>query len=314
MTVKIIYRIFLFLLLLIGSDQIIGSFLDYEYEKNNCYFSNGEINDFIQHKSCDTLIVGSSRVLHMIDPALLGPKTMNLAKQEKHNYYHTAIIDILASKRKLPNRLLILNLEVEDLFMEKENSLIAQVNSLKYYYSKNKTTKLFIDKQGVFERIKFLSRIYHHNSSGLSLLTNPIENVCPDFPYNGYIPLKPTLLDSVRLKRSLGEDLKPIKNQRTNQTIFENLLQIQKRCQDAGIDLIIVDAPYFKVHPAFKLASRTIQQFCNKNNLKFIDFKFEQIPGLEDSSCWYDNMHTNEKGSRIYTRYFKLKIAELTIQ
>lgn len=311
---KTTYRFLLFIVLLITTDQLIGYALDKKYESNKCFFSNGEINNYIQNKSCDTLIIGSSRVLHMINTSVLGANCFNIAKQQKHNYYHTSIIDILNNENKLPRKLLILNIEVEDLFMEKEPSLLKQVSSLSYYYNKNPFVTKFIKNQGWAERIKLLSHIYRHNPNGLKLFTNPIENICLEYPKNGFIPLTPSDNDSIRLAQSLIDDFKPIKNQQINKTILENITHVKTICDKNGIQLLIIDAPYYKVHPAFKIASKKLADFCKKKNIKFIDFKFENIEGLEDKNNWYDNMHTNEKGAQIYTEYLKKKIALQNIE
>lgn len=311
---KTTYRFLLFIGLLILTDQLIGYTLDKKYESNKCFFSNGEINNYIQNKNYDTLIVGSSRVLNMINPSILGPNCFNLAKQQKHNYYHTSIIDILNNNNKLPSKLLILNIEVEDLFMEKEPSLLEHVNSLSYYYNSNSFITKFINKQGWSTRIKLLSHIYRHNPNGLKLFTNPIEDVCPEYPTNGYIPLIPSDRDSARLAQSLIDDFKPIKNQKINKTILENISYVKSLCDNKGIQLLIIDAPYYKIHPAFKIASKNIADFCKNKKIKFIDFKFENIVGLENKNNWYDNMHTNEKGTQIYTEYLKKKIALQNIE
>lgn len=308
---KTVYRFILFLGLVILADQIIGYLLDKKYESNTCFFSNGELNNYIKNQKYDTLIIGSSRVMNMIDSKILGPNCFNLAKPQKHNYYHTAIIDILNEENKLPSKLLILNIEVEDLFMEREPVLIEHVNSLGYYYSNNKLITNFINKQGWTVRIKHLSHIYRHNPNGLMLITNPIENVCMEYPENGYLGLKPTPYDSIRLAQSLIDDFKPIKNQRINNTIFQNILHVKSLCDKKGIQLLIIDAPYYKIHPTYKIASKVLTNFCKNQNINFIDFKFETINGLKDKNKWYDNMHTNEIGSQIYTRYLKEKISAL---
>ena len=294
--------------LLILIDQLIGYCLDKKYESNTCFFSNGEVNDYIQNKKCDTLFVGSSRVLHMVDPSVFGPNCYNLAKQRKHIYYTTSILDILNDSKKLPSKLLVLNIEVADLFMEKEPLLIEQVNSLSFYYSKNTFVTKFINKQGWQERLKFMSEIYRHNPNGLMLITNKMENVCSNYPDKGYLPLMPSIVDSARLAQSLIDDFKPIRNQEINQVVLENIRHINGICSKKGIDLVIIDAPYYKVHPAHKKASTALNLFCKRNGIRFIDFNFEHIPGLKDKTNWYDNLHTNEKGTMIYTHYLKEKL------
>jgi len=305
---KSIYQFIILALVVVATDQLLGLYLEKKYKNNECFYANGEINDFIKNKNCDTLFIGSSRVLHLIDPAVIGPNCLNLAKQKKHNYYQTAIVDILEAEGKLPTRLLVLNIEIEDLFGEKREELIDQVLSLKYYYNSNKTVKGFIDEISWQERIKFISKTYRFNSYGLQLITNPFENVCPNYPKTGYIPLHPTKNDSARLAQSLIDDFKPIHSKSINTAVFQNILNIKKTCDKHEISFKVIDAPYHKVHPEYAYVSKLLSDYCDSIGVEFIDFKYMEIPGLENKTMWYDNMHTNASGSKIYSHFLKTKI------
>ena len=305
---KTIYHSILLILLIVFTDQLLGYYLEKKYTSNECFYANGEINDFIKNKKCDTLFIGSSRVLHMIQPDIIGPNCLNLAKHKKHNYYQTAIVKLLEAEGKLPTKMLVLNIEIEDLFGEKKEELIDQVLSLKYYYTTNSTVKNFIDETGWQERIKFISTTYRFNSYGLQLITNPIEGVCPKHPITGYIPLFPTKNDSARLAQSLIDDFHPIHSKNINTTVFQNILNIKNTCDKHGISFKIIDAPYYKVHPEYAYVSKALSNYCDSIGVEFIDFKYTQIPGLEKKTMWYDNMHTNDNGSKIYSRFLKTKI------
>jgi len=69
----------------------------------------------------------------MINPNLLGKKVTNLSKPAKHFYYSVSVADLLYQYRRLPKKTLIVNIELEDVFIETEERLIEDVCYLKYY-------------------------------------------------------------------------------------------------------------------------------------------------------------------------------------
>lgn len=307
---KSIIQIVIFLTILLAADRIFGYFLETKYLKNTCAFSNGELNQFLKKKRCDTLFLGSSRVLHMIQPDQFGKGTLNLSKQQKHIYHNAALIDILYQENKLPKKLLVLNFETEDCFMEMEKSLLDRVYSLKFYYHKNKLVKKLIDKRGFQERIKFLSSTYRFNDEGWKLLTYPLDDICPEYPERGYIPLMPDKNDSLRLLKSIIKDISSRTFDELNPTTFELLLHIKALCQKKGVKLVIINAPFYTYPKDFIRGTDAISSFCTKNKIDYIDFNTLKIPELQFKKFWYDNMHTNSDGSKIYTNYLKKALKE----
>lgn len=287
------------------SDRIIGAYLDGLYEKNRCDYSNGRLNTFLDQDNCDTLYLGSSRVLHMIKPELLGKGSRDLAFQHKHLYHNISLVDILRQKDKLPNRTLVFNFEVEDLYIKTEGHLLNQLYSLKYYYDKNELVERLINRKGLQERIKFLSKIYKHNGEGWKLISYPMTNNCAAPTSDGYVPLHPTPNDSARLAQSLIDDFKPFDFEGFNTVAYEMIELLAKICKDENIELKIIHGPYFKLHPELKTASNYMKAFCAKKDIFYFDFNDETIPGLENKDMWFDNMHLNDDGANIYTAYLK---------
>lgn len=302
---KLTYRIVLFIILLISVDRGLGWYLESLYEKNRCDYSNGKLNAYLEKSPPDTLFVGSSRVLHMINPATLGSNTELLAHQHKHIYHNAALIDILDQQNKLPEKVLILHIELEDLYLRTEPMLLDQLYSLKYYYHENRLVKRLIDKKGYQERIKFLSSVYRFNGDGWKLLSYPLSNNCKEVPRNGYEALIPSENDSIRLKQSLIDDFKPMHLQKLNPE-FENLLRhVQNICSKRGIELILLRGPFYKLHPELDRATAQMRKIASRNNIQFVNIHRSEIAGLENRKFWFDNMHLNDKGAKLYSNHLK---------
>lgn len=302
---KLTYRFLILLAIAFVLDRGIGAYLDHLYEENRCDYSNGRINKFMDQENCDTLYLGSSRVLHMIKPELLGPNSRNLAMQHKHLYHNVALVDILKKENKLPTKVLVFNFEVEDLYMKTEHHLLDQLYSLKYYYDKNELVKRLINRKGFQERIKFLSRVYRHNGEGWKLISYPMAGNCVDPSDDGYYPLYHTELDSARLAQSLIDDFKPFDFEKLNPVALEMLDYLRDLCKKENIELKIIHGPYYKLHPELIEASKYMKAYCKKKGVSYYDYNDSTIPGLEIKDNWYDNMHLNDDGANIYTLYLK---------
>lgn len=299
------YRFLILLAIVFVLDKGIGMYLDHLYEENRCNYSNGKINAFLEQDPCDTLYMGSSRILHSVRPEFLGQKSKNLSMQGKNICYLVALVDILKEEGKLPKRQLVFNFELEDLYSESDEYLLRKVYSLKYYYGKTDLVTDLINRLGFQERIKFLSSTYRHNGEGWKLFSYPMAGNCEITREDGYYPLYPTANDSLRLERSLIDDFKPMKHEKINSLTIEMLEKLKNICDEAGISLLVINAPYFKLHPDLKKASTKFSKICNKRNIHFYDINHDIIPGLEQKKYWLDNMHVNHDGAEIFTKFLK---------
>ena len=302
---KLTYRFLILLALVFVLDRGVGKYLDHLYEKNRCDYSNGKINAFLDQDKCDTLYMGSSRVLHLINPKIIGPNTRSLAFQRKNISFQVGLIDILRSKGKLPKTRLILNLEVEDLYNESDDKLLRKIYSLKYYYNQNDKVKELINRLGIDERIKFLSEIYRHNGEGWKLISYPMSENCVLPSLDGYHPLYPTKNDSLRMAKSLVDDFKPLKFKKINPLTLELLDYVVETCKKKSIELLIINNPYYKCHPEIQMASKKFAKYCNTNKILFVDFNNHEIEGLDEKKYWFDNMHLNDNGATIFSEYLK---------
>ncbi len=287
------------------ADKGLGWYLESLYKQNRCDFSNGKLNVYLDKKPPDTLFVGSSRVLHMIKPEILGANTELLAHQHKHIYHNAALIDILRMKKKLPKKVLVLHIELEDLYMRTEPMLLDQLYSLKYYYHQNPLVKRLIDKQGYQEPIKFLSSVYRFNGDGWKLLSYPITNNCKEVSKDGYEALFPSENDLKRLEKSLVDDFEPMQLDKINPEFEKLIQQVQKTCSSNGIELIVLRGPYYKLHPELNHATSLMQEIAVRNHIQFVNVPRVEVSGLEKKEFWYDNMHLNDNGASLYSKHLK---------
>ena len=290
------------LLVLFAGDRTMGIILDRLYLKNHCNYNEGALNEYLAGVAPDTLIVGTSRAIHMIIPDSIGKSVRVLGQQQKNLFYHHSVISLLAQHRKLPRKVLILNIEVSDLYLENAGRLLQQVSSLSYFYNKNEVVKSYINRIGSYEPIKYLSSLYRHNSNGVLLFTNPLQNICPSSGDNGYIPLQRGPLDSVRTMNGLKEDAGKYNYNKINPEFKNSIHKIKKLCDANSIELIVLNGPYFKPFPNMIKASGMVSGIVIGENIKYFDFVRRPKYRYKSTALWYDHIHLNHEGAKVYSR------------
>ena len=301
---KVINNILVFLIAIIIIDLILGSYFSSLYEKNYCQHAGGDLNYYLKYGQSDTIIVGSSRVNTMIDNKKINPNAVNISKPSKHLYYNCAVIHLLKQYDKLPENLIILNLEPEDFYIENENDLLEDVYYLKYYYNSNKYINEKINEISIYEPLKFLSKSYPFNGENFKLFTNQFQNICDD-NINGFYPLNYSISKSKYLQEK-NKISKKISN-KINQNIFQELYLIHKICKAKRIKLCLLLGPTIKKSNDLKqLIVRKINTFSKK--LKIEIFNFSNTNYFNDYTLWADPFHLNYNGSKIYTNLIIEKI------
>lgn len=308
---KTLFHCTLIIITLIILDKLIGAFLDQKYIANHCNYNEGGINKYLSEASPDTLIIGTSRAIHMIIADSLGSRTMVMGQQQKNLFYHHAVVSILEQYKKLPKKVLIVNIEVEDLYKEREVRLLQQVSSLAFFYNKNTVVKTYLNRAGPYERIKFLSSIYRHNQNGLLLITNPIQNICPSHGNKGYIPLFPTKMDKIRIENGL-KDSKKYSYSEVNREFRSVLGELKKICLKNKIKLILLNGPFYCNFDRMRQSNEKIRKLVKLEKIDYIDFMKYPENDLEGQKLWYDHIHLNHEGAKIYSSLLKYRLKEST--
>lgn len=297
------YTILTIIILIILVDQSIGFYMTKLYERNFCQHSGGDINWYLKKGKSDVVFIGSSRVNTMIDNQLISKGSVNLSKPGKHLYYNLAIFHLLKQYHKLPQSKIILNIELEDFLIENEMRLVDDVYYLKYYYHKNSYIQNKINKNSIYEPIKFLSKSYLFNGENFKLFTNQFQNIC-DEEINGYYPLNSTILNSKYAKESSKWLLNS--NEKINYMAFREIVYIQQICKLKKIKLYILLGPRLNNISNENQLLKSVVHFCKKNEIELLNFS--QSDKFKQYSLWADRVHLNKKGSEIYTEMIRQRI------
>jgi hypothetical protein len=304
-------KLLILLLVVFLGDQLIGKYMDHLYEKNYMHYANGHLNYYIQKNTCDTLLLGSSRVLDNMNPEVFGPKTFNISQAQKHIGWFAAIVHLLETKHKLPRKLLVLHLEPEDFDTNNPIDLNADIHYLKPYYNQDYFIQKEICKRSIFESIKYASSCFRYNGEGFLLLTNPMQNIGFLPIHRGFVPIAPTPDDSARIESTATYFPKNKAINCSDQDAiyyFETLHQICKRNK---IQLIVVTTPYFHTDPYFHKVAACFSTYLEKKNIPYINHLKLSEEWLKVRKYWFDNMHFNSLGAKKYSDLLKNEILSI---
>jgi hypothetical protein len=286
------------------SDRIVAHLFEKAYLSNKCSHSSGELNTYLQSNTkFDYLILGSSRVNTMIDPTIIDSSAHNLSQPAKHFYYHCAVANLLDQKGRMPRKKLIVNIELEDVYVELEEYMVNDVFYLKYYYPESSYIREMIHRKGFAEKIKFLCASYRFNGENLRLFTNPLQGVCKK-PTKGFFPLKADKLDSVKLEKDMRE-LNDITYTSFNKKYFTEITQLKNLCAKNRIELVLLIGPHPFRNVYFQKASSKMLKFCKMNEISLIHFDSEKENPFSKRSCWKDYLHLNEQAAIIYSEMLR---------
>lgn len=306
-----LFKLFILLLIIFAVDRLLGKYLDYLYEKNYMHYANGHLNYYIQKKTCDTLLLGSSRVLDNMNPEVFGPKTFNISQAQKHIGWFAAVVHLLETNHKLPRKLLILHLEPEDFDKNNPLDLSADIHYLKQYFDRDTFIQQEISQYNYFERFKYLSSSFRYNGEGFLLLTNPIQNIGFLPIHRGFIPISPTSGDSARIEATATYFPKNKKINCTDEEAIYYFEIIQQICRRNKIKLIVVTTPYFHTDPYFHKVSACLSTYLKKKKIPYLNHLNLSENWLKERKYWFDNMHFNSLGANKYSLLLKNDILSL---
>ena len=306
---KIWIKIALLLLSIFIIDTIISTKLSTMYENNFCANSGGNLNYYLKFQKADIVFVGSSRVKTMIVTDSIGESVLNVNANGQHFYYQASILHLMEQYHKLPRKMIVLNLEAEDIYGEKEEELINQVFYLKYYYDKNAFVKKIIDSKSSFEKYKFLMSSYKFNGENFLLFTNQFQHICDDSHIN-YALLKPTKFDSLKVVKAI-KSRKNLKSRKLNPHFLEVLKSVDLLCKRNKIKLVLLYGPHYDYPKQYENASFIIKSFCKKNRIPYLDFNTKKITQFKNIQCWSDILHLNKDAAVVYSNLIKEELKKL---
>ena len=306
---KALIKIAVIFLSILIIDRIASAKLIDGYENNFCKHSGGDLNYYLKFQKSDTIFLGSSRVSSMIIADSIGKNVMNVASKGKHFYYNSCVIHLMEKYKKLPRKVLILNLEAEDIYIENKSDLIDNVFYLKYYYDKVGFIKNRIDSKSPFEKYKFLLSSYKFNGENFLLATNKIQAICDD-KHENYTPLYPTIYDSIKVLKG-KKILQKIKYTKFNDEFLSILHATNLVCRENNVRLIIIYGPHYYFPQNFERASCYIKSFCENHHISYIDFNTKKFTQFRRINSWIDIFHLNNRAALLYTKLLKKELKKV---
>lgn len=284
-----IYKVLLFILVLIVVDTAIGFSLNRLY-LNSLYGIYGRQIEALDDFNDDLLILGSSRAAHHYNPEIfeeeLNLSAFNAGSDGMCIYYHYAILNHIIHSQDKPK---IILLDVIALDVAKSTgatfSLEAALNRLKPHYGKsNMVDELFSDIKWN-EKIALSSSMYRYNSQILQILSS---NFISDNNYKGYSPLYKTQEIN---KIVVAEDEIII-----DELKLSYLTKTIQLCLSHNIPLILCYSPStIKPNENF---IRVIEELSLKYGVPFYNLFTENI----QKYSFQDDTHLNAKGADIFTK------------
>jgi hypothetical protein len=298
---KTVLSIGILLLTVFFIDRTLGWYLDRLYEKNQFHYYNGHLNYFLQKERCDTLLLGSSRVLDNLDPEVFGSKTYNLAQAQRHLGWFAAVVDLLVQKGKMPRKVLIVNIEPEDFNVNGGYDLILDIHYLKYYHGYNAFITNEINQSSYFERCKFFSSLYRHNGEGMLLITNPWQGIGFLPEHKGFLPMQPGPQDSSRVMATIAFSQKAFEPDFNQTQAFRYFKHLKSLCSKHRVRLIVITAPYYRSSVYSRKASSRMAEFLTNLKVPYLNYVAKMPKELRDLSLWYDNKHLNAEGAQLFS-------------
>jgi len=299
-------KIFLFLCCFVLSVFVLDRTLSLLFEKfifNKTYSgeSGGNLNYLFQKKNkISFLIAGSSRAKNMINPDSLSTLT-----GEGYNagvngvggvLYMNALFELLLNKKIKPESI-ILQTDVRDFSIKKENGNRAEITRLYPFIDDSKIIQQYSKQLGFEETLKLKLKLYRYNGKFYNIMINRFKNNSNNNS-NGFNALtgKMTFMN----ENETIDKLDHFDSLKIN--ALNNIITI---CDENKIKLFIVFPPRFKnTFSEEKHLTDLLSKLTLKNNCYVIDMiDINRFSDLQDHSNWKDEDHLNIVGANKFTNY-----------
>jgi hypothetical protein len=277
--------------------------LDKMYEANYSGPQDGTLNYYLKTQKSDTLLVGSSCVLHHLIPSYFGKNTFNLSCQTRYLGYQTAIIEILNQEQKLPSSLLLFHIGPEDIHQNNKEKIMEQIHGLRYYYNKNEFIKEHIDQTSKFEYLKYYVSSFRHNGRVIELVNKRIFNK-DEFPkQKGFLPLSPLGSNKNRLEATARKnEVDEFYTSKTvNKEALKLILRVQEICKKKKIQLIVMTSPYLDPPINILRSAEYLTNFLKSHKISYLNYLKNTPTKMLQKKLWYDNFHLNSEGAKIFS-------------
>lgn len=293
----LVTKLFIFFILLIALDFVIGGSIKKAYFSQNhgAYYRATYV---LETAKPDIMILGSSKAVHHYISTLIQDSTKNSCYNGGRdgcfiNYSNAATNCIL--KRYSP-KILVLDV-LDDEFEESSYNVHDKVSSLFPYYHDHPEIRNIVDLKSPFEKYKLMSGMYTFNTLLLPSITGTLDlskKKGAETPLLGYLPFFDHWSGEMKIVDSRKEKLSFIK--------IQALKNIVDSCRVKQVKLIFIISPtYKKFVQEFNPTADLTKRIADSAHIPFWNY-LEDTTFLNNRSYFEDIRHLNNSGALIFTK------------
>ncbi len=278
--------------------------------------TGGSLNYLIKYKkNTDFIILGTSRAVKQINPAILFDGRLEGYNAGIHGIgeiiYNDILFDIALNKGVKP-KILILQIDLLWFFNKKINN--SELIALYPFINDSKRLQHYIQINIYEEKIKLWFKSYQFNGKILNVIKNYIDKG-QSSNNDGFDPSPCTISDSINTILTWKNSKMNDEGQIIDITRMSALENIILNCKKYNIKLIIVQPPsYENVFYFPSNNEKLINNIRKKYQVPCIDFShLKNNSILNDPWLWKDAYHLNEKGANIFSHMLNDSIKNLNI-
>jgi hypothetical protein len=294
MTKKNIYRLLVFIILIVIIDRSVGALisnysLKYRFDNRIGLLLEGSLKK-------DIFIIGSSRALNGYSPKVIQEETnlscYNLAVSGSNIEFHETVLDLVLNSKHKP-KTIIYNLDDCGTLAAFKGQIIYPMEQLYSYVEYDEINKIVADKMDKKLWTTKVSLTYKHNVnfiSAVKYLRGGKEK--PSFEINNIDKYGSNLMEG---KAKGFEDMvfqnnNPYKFEKSYKPYQQSLENIITKCKSNNVKLILVNPPiFFTKNKGFL---EEVSKICN-NDAEIIDY----AELFASNDYFYNHGHLNKKGA-----------------
>ena len=293
-------HIILFFVLIIAIDKGLGFLISkasksYKLDNRLELLLNNELKK-------DLFIVGSSRALNSVNPAIISSETSfssyNLGFSGTNIVFHKKIIELILSTEILPKKIIYI-IDDPATLMNMKDDIIFKKDEFYPFVNDDRINKIICETNDKSYFATFFSDAYKQNvnfNNALKYLLKgkePLQIEINNIDENGANLMEGKKINFENIKRL---DENPYLFKEESEEYKNTLNDIIELCKTNKVDLIFVYPPvYFKSNLKFK---QRINEILS-GRCALLDFSDE----IDDNNMYYNHGHLNKKGSFIFSKY-----------
>lgn len=301
---------FFVLVLALLVDRLLGFGFERLYKRTMSGEAGGLINAALSAKA-QVLLLGSSRMMHHVDPAVvshyLSLSVYNAGINGHDLLYALMLMDLRRREGDPPPEAVVLHVD-ENSFAKNEDEL-KRTSIFSFYYTESDLVREVIDQRTRLEPIKYASMAYRANGKVLPILKNVLS---PEHgTMNGYSPLNGIMKAPFPAEASekMGTKTPPLGFWDFKVRCFERFLQ---NCRQEGTRVFLLHSPRFSEsrseHDGWIASINSfLARFPEVQFIEINEFTYPQVFGGRPE-LFQDNTHLNAKGAAMLSDLLATKL------